>query len=213
MAIEVKICGLKHEAAVEAAVAGGARYLGFVFHPKSPRAITAERAAALRQRVPKTVLCCGLFVDADADAIATTADRAGLDIVQLHGGETPEQARQLRHRTGRPVMKALGIASSDDLVDAGRWAGAADMVLLDAKPPRADALTGGNGRSFDWRLLEGLALPLPWMLAGGLSTGNLAEAIVRSGATRVDVSSGVESAPGVKDPALIAEFLARARAL
>jgi phosphoribosylanthranilate isomerase len=214
MAIDVKICGLKTEAAVAAAAADGAAYVGFVFYPASPRAISPSRAAELGRDLSRIVVRCGLFVDADLVTITETVARANLGVVQLHGAETPSQAAEIRARTGVRVMKALGIAKPSDLDHAGVWANAVDMLLLDAKPPaRPAALPGGNGVPFDWRLLQGFELPMPWMLSGGLTEANLAAAVACTGAGSVDVSSGVETAPGVKDPALIREFLQRARSI
>ena len=214
MSIAAKICGLSSEAAVAAAVAGGARWVGFVFYPPSPRAVSPERAAVLAAMVPPGVLRVGLFVDADDAAIGAVLDRAPLDMLQFHGRESPERVAAAKARFGRPVMKAIAVAAADDLRAAERYEPVADMLLFDAKPPsRADALPGGNGLAFDWQLIAGRRWRLPWMLSGGLTAALLPEAVRVSGATAVDVSTGVERRPGEKDLDKIREFLAVARRL
>lgn len=207
---DVKICGLSQPAHVTAAVQAGARYLGLVFFPKSPRAVTPAEAAALTADVPVGVARVGLFVDPDDALIEATLAEAPLDIIQLHGHETPDRVAALRALTGLPVMKAVGIASADDLPQLTDYGLVADMLLVDAKPAPDAALPGGNGLSFDWRLLQGRRWLRPWMLAGGLTPANVAEAVRLTRAPVVDVSSGVESAPGVKDAALIRDFVAAA---
>lgn len=214
MSVAAKICGLSSEAAVAAAVAGGAAYLGFVFYPPSPRAITAERAARLCAAVPSGVGRVGLFVDADDDAMAAVLAEAPIDLMQFHGGESPERVADAKTRFGRPVMKAIAIAGPEDVLAAARYEEVADLLLFDAKPPRRpDALPGGNGLAFDWALIAGRSWRRPWMLSGGLTSQLLPEAVRISGAAAVDVSSGVESRPGEKDLGRIAAFLATARAL
>lgn len=214
MAIATKICGLASEEAVAAAVEGGAAYLGFVFYPPSPRAVTPARAAALCAAVPAGVRRVGLFVDADDDAIGAALETAPLDLLQFHGRESPARVAAVKARFGRPVIKAIAIAAAEDVPAASRYEDAADLLLFDAKPPRrGDALPGGNGLAFDWRLIAGRAWRLPWMLSGGLTAALLAEAVRVSGARAVDVSSGVERRPGNKDPEKIREFLAVARSL
>jgi phosphoribosylanthranilate isomerase len=214
MSVGVKICGLSTIETVEAAVEGGAAYVGFVFYPKSPRAVTAARAADLARLVPPRVRRCGLFVDADDATIERVLDAVPLDILQLHGREPPERCAALKERFRRPVMKAVGVATAEDLQRAGSWVGAVDWLLFDATPPRTpDALPGGNGLAFDWSLLMGRHWPVPWMLSGGLNAGNLRDALRATHAPAVDVSSGVETSPGIKDPALIREFLATAKTL
>jgi phosphoribosylanthranilate isomerase len=211
MSLAVKICGLSTAETVEAAVEGKATHVGFVFHPRSPRRVTAAQAADLARLVARPVRTCGLFVDADDATIMGTLDRVGLDLLQLHGAETPERCRQLRERTGLPVMKAIGVAGDTDVRLAERWFGAADLLLFDAKPPPVpDALPGGNGIGFDWDLLAGRDFPLPWFLSGGLGPGTVRDAIRRTRAPGIDVSSGVESSPGIKDAHRIREFLAAA---
>ena len=214
MTLAAKICGLSSEAAVEAAVAGGAAYVGFVFYPPSPRAVSPARAGALCARVPASVQRVALFVDADDAAIAAVLDAAPLDILQFHGAESPERVAEVKRRFGRKVMKAISVADAEDVAAASRYEDAADLLLFDAKPPRrAGALPGGNGLVFDWQLIAGTIWRLPWMLSGGLTAALLPEAVRISGAQAVDVSSGVESAPGHKDPDKIRAFLEVARGL
>jgi len=214
MSIRAKICGLSSEAAVAAAVEGSAAYLGFVFYPPSPRAVSPERAAQLCAAVPSGVRRVGLFVDADDAAIAAVLDIVPLDILQFHGRESPERVAAAKAHFDRPVMKAIAIAGPEDVLAASRYENQADMLLFDAKPPRrADALPGGNGLAFDWRLIADVRWRRPWMLSGGLTAELLPEAARISGADAVDVSSGVERRPGDKDPDKIREFLAVARTL
>lgn len=210
MRMRVKICGLRTPATVAAAVDAGAAYLGFVFFPKSPRHVTPAEAAALALPVPPGVAKVGLVVDADDGLLDAITAQVPLDMIQLHGSESPARVQAVRARFGLPVMKAVGIAGPGDLEDLAAQARVADQILVDAKVPKDAALPGGNGLSFDWRLLAGRRWPVPWMLAGGLTAANVGEAAGLTGARQVDVSSGVESAPGVKDPALIRAFLAAA---
>jgi phosphoribosylanthranilate isomerase len=214
MGVAAKICGLSAEVAVSAAVAGGAAYLGFVFYPPSPRAVTSAQAARLCTKVPAGVKRVGLFVDADDDTIQAVLAAAPIDILQFHGHESPDRIAEARRRFGKPVMKAVAIAEIEDLLAASRYEEAADLLLFDAKPPRRpDALPGGNGLAFDWGLIAGRSWRRPWMLSGGLTAELLPEAVRTSGAATVDVSSGVESRPGEKDPGKIRAFLAAAHAL
>ena len=214
MTIAAKICGLSSEVAVAAAVEGGADYLGFVFYPPSPRAVSPGRAAALCAAVPSGVQRVGLFVDADDALIRAVLDAAPIDILQFHGSESPDRVAEIKLRFDRPVMKAIAVAAPEDLPAAARYDEVADMLLFDAKPPRrVDALPGGNGLAFDWRLIAGHHWRRPWMLSGGLTAALLPEAVRISGASTVDVSSGVERRPGDKDPDKIREFLAVARNL
>src|SRR6185436_11216352 len=181
----------------------------FVFYPPSPRAVSPARAAELCAAVPAGVRRVGLFVDADDAAIGAVLEAAPIDILQLHGGETPERIADVKLRFRRPVMKAVAVASPQDVLAAGRYEDEADLLLFDAKPPRrADALPGGNGLAFDWRLIAGRQWRRPWMLSGGLTSALLPEAVRISGAGAVDVSSGVERRPGDKDPEKIRDFLA-----
>lgn len=207
---QVKICGLNDAAGYDAAMQAGADLIGFVFYPPSPRAVTPAQAAALVARGGAAVRV-GLLVDAGDAEIAAILAAVPLDILQLHGAETPARAAQLRQHFGLPVMKALGIAEAADLARLADYAPAVDLFLLDAKPPPGATLPGGNAASFDWGLLTGQAIPRPWLLAGGLTPDNVAAAIARSGAPGVDVSSGVERARGVKDPARIHAFIQAAR--
>lgn len=203
-----KICGINDAAAMQAAAEAGAELVGFVFFPPSPRAVTPAEAAAIAQPGPGKV---GLFVDpTDADVAAVLA-ALPLDIIQLHGEETPARCAAVRARFGLPVMKALGIASAADLDALADYAPVVDRFLLDAKAPPGAPLPGGNAAPFDWTLTAGRIIPRPWLLAGGLTPENVAQAIAASGAPGVDVSSGVERARGVKDPVRIAAFVAAAR--
>lgn len=212
MAVSVKICGLTEAAGLSAAVESGARYVGFVFFPKSPRHVSAEQAAALAVQVPLGIAKVGLFVNPDDAALTAVLDRVPLDLIQLHGDETPARVAEVRALTGLPVMKAVGVAEPADLDQLWDYGLVADMLLIDAKPPKGAELPGGNGLAFDWRLLAGRQILKPWLLAGGLTPDNVHEAIRLTRAPGVDVSSGVESAPGVKDPERIRRFAARATA-
>jgi len=194
---------------VAAAIAGGASHLGFVFYAPSPRALEPAKAAALAASVPAGIVKVGLFVDASDEEIAQTLAAVPLDMLQLHGDETPRRLKDLRRRFAKPVMKALRIASAADIAGADEYLPVVDRLLFDAKPPpeMTGALPGGNALSFDWSLLAGRAWSKPWMLSGGLNTGNLAGAVHATGARTVDVSSGVEDSPGRKNPEKIAAFL------
>ncbi|WP_095590500.1 phosphoribosylanthranilate isomerase [Actibacterium ureilyticum] len=210
--IRVKICGLRDAAQVAAAVDAGAAYVGFVFFPKSPRHIAPEQAAALAAEVPPGVAKVALTVDADDVFLDQLLERVPLDMLQLHGHESPARVAEIRARYGLPVMKAIGIADAVDLDQIDTYAAVADQLLIDAKPPKDATLPGGNGLAFDWRLLAGRKYwTRPWMLAGGLTADNVAEAVRLTGARQVDVSSGVESAPGVKDPDRIRAFVTAAQ--
>ncbi len=212
--IKVKICGLSSPEAVQAAVAAGADFVGFVFFARSPRAVTALQAASLARGVPAGIAKVGLFVDADDAAIADVLAHAGLDYLQLHGAETVERVAQIRARFGLPVIKAVAIAGSADIARAHSYEAVSDILLFDAKPPQTkDALPGGNGLVFDWTLIADQTWTRPWMLSGGLDAGNLAEAVRISGAKMLDVSSGVESAPGIKDVVKIRGFVEAAKHL
>ncbi len=210
MTIDVKICGLTDEAAVIAAVEGGAAMCGFVFFPASPRYVTPVRAGELAKNVPEGVIPVGLVVDADDDLLAAIAATAGIGMFQLHGSETPERTAEIREKFGLPVMKVLPVRESGDVDTAKDYESAADMLMFDAKPPGGASRPGGNARAFDWGLLAGLSLKRSWLLAGGLTVENLGPAVKASGAQAVDVSSGVEDAPGLKNPEKIRAFLAAA---
>jgi phosphoribosylanthranilate isomerase len=207
----VKICGVNDAASFDAAVAAGADMLGFVFYPPSPRAVAPAVAAGLSARAEGGPLRVGLFVDPEDALIEAVLAALPLGLIQLHGAEDPARCAAIRARFGLPVMKALGIAEPADLEMLADYAPVVDRFLLDAKPPPGAALPGGNASAFDWRLTAGRTIPRPWLLAGGLTPETVAEAIRRSGAPGVDVSSGVERARGVKDPARIAAFVAAAR--
>jgi phosphoribosylanthranilate isomerase len=211
MPIEVKICGVNSAEALGWAASAGADFVGFVFFPPSPRAVTPAQAGAISASLAGGPQRVGLFVDPDDATLAATLAEAPLDIIQLHGDETPERVAAVRARFGLPVMKALGIATEADLAAIAGHARVADRLLLDAKPPPGAALPGGNAAPFEWRLARLAPIPVPWLLAGGLTPGNLAEAIAASGAPGVDVSSGVERARGVKDEGLIRAFVRAAR--
>jgi phosphoribosylanthranilate isomerase len=214
MGIAAKICGLASEDAVAAAVEGGAAYLGFVFYPPSPRAVTPPRAARLCAGVPAGVARVGLFVDADDNVIAAVLDAMPLDMLQFHGHESAERVAEARARFGRHIIKAVAIANENDVGAAASYERVADLLLFDAKPPqRPNALPGGNGLAFDWGLIAGRSWRRPWMLSGGLTAEILPEAVRASGAAIVDVSSGVETRPGHKDPDKIRAFLAAVRAV
>jgi phosphoribosylanthranilate isomerase len=215
MSVAAKICGITSPVAVEAAVAGGAGYLGFVFYPPSPRAVTPAIAAALMKQAPASVQTVGVFVDPDDATLAATLETASLDMLQLHGAERPARIEAIKQRFGRTVIKAIKIGAAEDLDAADAFLGVADWLMFDARPPRAraGALPGGNALAFDWQLIAGRAWTLPWFLSGGLTAETVAEAVRITGARHVDVSSGVESAKGIKDPAKIAAFLAAVRTL
>ncbi|KEO56439.1 phosphoribosylanthranilate isomerase [Thioclava pacifica] len=207
-AVRVKICGLRTAEDVAAAVEAGARYLGFVFFPKSPRHLEIATARDLAIEVPPGVAKVALTVNASDTELAAICDAVPLDMLQLHGSESPERVAEIRRRFGLPVMKAVGVAEAADLPKIAEYEAVADQILLDAKAPKGAALPGGNGLAFDWRLIAGRTWEKPWMLAGGLTPENVGEAIRLTGARQVDVSSGVESAPGVKDPDRIRAFFA-----
>ncbi len=205
--IRVKICGLRTAADVAAVAGAGAAYAGFVFFAKSPRHLTIPQARALTLEAPVGLAKVALTVDAEDAFLDALIDQVPLDMLQLHGHETPDRVAEVRARYGLPVMKAVGVAGEGDLAVLQEYSLAADQILIDAKPPKGADLPGGNGLTFDWRLLVGRKWLRPWMLAGGLTPANVAEAARLTGARQVDVSSGVESAPGVKDAALIAAFV------
>ncbi|MGH1368377.1 MAG: phosphoribosylanthranilate isomerase [Maritimibacter sp.] len=206
--IRTKICGLRTAAHVAAAVDAGAAYLGFVFFPKSPRNISIDEAAKLAADVPPGVAKVALVVDADNSLLDAITSRVPLDMLQLHGRETPARVAEIRARYGLPVMKAIGISEASDLAKLDDYLPVSDQILVDAKAPKGSDIPGGNGLAFDWALLEGRHWSKPWMLAGGLTPQNVALAIKLTGARQVDVSSGVESAPGEKNEAAIRAFLA-----
>lgn len=208
--VRVKICGLRSPADLAAVAAAGAAYAGFVFFPKSPRHVTLDQARVAAWAAPPRLAKVALVVDADDALLDAIIAGVPIDMLQLHGRETPGRVAALRARFGLPVMKAVGVAGPEDLAGLSQMFVAADQILIDAKPPKGADLPGGNGATFDWTLLAGRRWPKPWMLAGGLTPDNVAEAVRVTGARQVDVSSGVESAPGVKDHAMIRAFVAAA---
>ncbi|MEO9826950.1 MAG: phosphoribosylanthranilate isomerase [Paracoccaceae bacterium] len=205
--IRVKICGLSTPDTIAAAADAGAAYVGFVFFEKSPRNVSVSRARDLAVDVPLGLAKVALTVNADDAALDQIMASVPLDMIQLHGSETPERVSEVRALTGLPVMKAVGIASAEDVEKLDVFADVADQLLVDAKPAPGGELPGGNGVSFDWRLIANRRWSVPWMLAGGLTPNNVAEAIRLTGARQIDVSSGVESAPGVKSAAEIEAFM------
>ena len=214
MSIDVKICGIRSPEVLEAAVSGGARYVGLNFYPPSPRAVGPMEAAALARMVPTGIRTVGLFVEPDDELLDSILGQVPLDMIQLHGGETPARIAEIKASISSPVMKAIRVAEAADLDPVADYEAVADMLLFDAKPPpNVTALPGGNGVPFDWTILAGRQWSRPWMLSGGLTADNLAESVRTTGATAVDVASGVEDRPGHKDPALVTAFLDRAASL
>ncbi|MEM9843395.1 MAG: phosphoribosylanthranilate isomerase [Pseudomonadota bacterium] len=209
--VKVKICGLTNPAEATAAAEAGADYIGLNFFPKSPRFVDPARAAMVAAAVPDTVSKVALVVNADDETLDELLASVPIDILQLHGTETPERVTDIRARTSLPVMKVLGIATAQDVGQIDRYSDVADQLLIDAKPPPGADRPGGNAVAFDWSLIAGRDWAVPWLLAGGLTVGNVAQAIASTQARQVDVASGVESAPGVKDPDLIRAFIAAAR--
>ena len=209
MTIAIKICGINEPLGLQAAVRGGAQLVGFVFYPPSPRAVSLDVARELIAQTTSGIKKVGLLVNPTDDALKSIA-RLRLDLLQLHGDETPRRMAEIAALTGLPLMKALQVASADDLSAVPDYAPLVVQFLFDAKAPVGALMPGGNATSFDWRILAGRSFPRPWMLAGGLTPANVAEAIRISGATMVDVSSGVEDRPGVKNPDKIAAFCAAA---
>lgn len=210
--MQVKICGIRTPETLAACAALGVDLVGFVFFPPSPRALTPEEAAALSASHAGGPGRVGLFVDADDATLASTLAVVRLDMLQLHGSETPTRCAEIRARFGLPVMKALGVGQASDLDAIADYAPVVDRFLFDAKPAPGDLLPGGNAHAFEWRLLAGRPVPKPWLLAGGLTPDNVAEAIRASGAPGVDVSSGVEARRGDKSITLITRFTTAARA-
>ena len=211
MRVTAKICGINDPEAMRAAISGGASHVGLVFYPPSPRAVKPGEAMALSSVVPERVQKVGLFVNPEDDQIDKTLFVVKLDLLQLHGDETPERVRDLKQRTGKKVMKVIKVSEASDIARAEAYVRIADALMFDAKPPAGmkDALPGGNAVSFDWRILSGHKWPLPWMLAGGLHADNVAEAVALSDAAIVDTSSGVEDTPGRKNVDKIAAFLGK----
>jgi phosphoribosylanthranilate isomerase len=213
MPVRAKICGVSTPAAIAAAIKGGASHVGFVFFVKSPRHVDVERAVELARLVPGDVGRVGLFVDPDPGFLAMTLARVPLDVVQLHGEESPAIAASVASAHNKEVWKAIPVRTRADLAAGSQYRGAVQRLVYDAKPPKGAELPGGNGLRFDWKLLDGHVHSLPWMLSGGLDAANVAEAVGTTMARMVDVSSGVETAPGVKNVDKIAAFLQAVAAL
>ncbi len=207
MKTSVKICGLSDARNVAAAVEGGAAFIGFNFFRRSPRYVSAETAGELVNELPRHVTAVGLFVNPTDAELETVLAHVRLGMIQLHGSETPDRVDKVRLLSGLPVIKALGVASARDIHAAQLYENHADWLLFDAKPPKDATRPGGNAIAFDWTLLKGFTGKTPWLLAGGLTRANVAAAIKSSGARAVDVSSGIETSPGVKSPAKIRAFL------
>ncbi len=213
MTVLVKICGINSVEAADAAVRAGADFGGLVFHPKSPRHLALDAARALAGRMRGRIHLVALVADADDATIAAVLHAIQPTYLQLHGSETPRRTGEIRARFGLPVIKAVAVAEPADFAQVAEYEIAADILLFDAKAPDGEARPGGHGAPFDWQLLRGRSFFRPWLLAGGLSPSNVARAIASADAPGVDVSSGVETAPGVKSAALIAEFVSAARNL
>jgi len=206
---KVKICGLKAVKTIDAAVLAGADYIGFVFYMKSPRALTPELAADLARRIPTGTKIVGLFVNPDNELLEHVTSQVPLDMIQLHGDEDPVRVLEIKSLCHLPVIKAIPVAEPKDIMASLDYRDIADIILFDAKPPQnvVTMLPGGNGIAFDWDILHDIDIPMPWMLSGGLNPYNVTEAIEATDAPMVDVSSGVEVGPGLKDPSLIKEFI------
>ena len=211
MDTKVKICGLTTPDSIAAAAAAGVTYVGYNFFAKSPRYADPDLARSLALETPVGVAKVGLVVNADDEFLDHLTSKVPLDMIQLHGGESPERVAEVRARYGLPVIKAIGIATSEDTKQIDVYGQVADMLLVDAKAPKDAVLPGGNGLPFDWQLVNRKFWPKPWMLAGGLTAQNVGLAVQMTGARQVDTASGVESAPGVKDAKLMAEFIQAAR--
>jgi len=211
MSLDIKICGLKTAAALAAALTGGASHVGFIFFPRSPRNVEPVEAGQLRQASRGRAIAVAVTVDADDHALDRIVAAMQPDMLQLHGSESPERVAAVKARYRLPVMKVLSIRSAADLDAVASYRGIADRLMFDAKPPAGSQLPGGNGVSFDWRLLAGLDADVDYMLSGGLSAANIGQALRLANPPGIDISSGVESAPGVKEPALIEAFFRAVR--
>ncbi|AZO75888.1 MULTISPECIES: phosphoribosylanthranilate isomerase [unclassified Mesorhizobium] len=212
MTLDIKICGLKTDAAMSAALAGGASHVGFIFFAKSPRFIEPADAGRLRQAATGKAKAVAVTVDADDAFLDEIVAKMRPDMLQLHGSETPARVAELKARYGLPVMKVLSVSEAADLERIKPYIGIADRLMFDAKPPKGSQLPGGNGVAFDWRILAGLDAGLDYMLSGGLNAANVGDALRLANPPAIDISSGVESASGVKDPALIEQFFRAVRA-
>lgn len=210
--VNIKICGVTRPADVVACADAGARYIGLNFFPKSPRYVTLDQAAGLAGITPVGMCKVALVVDATDEVLDALTAAVPVDMLQLHGSEPPERVTDIKARYGLPVMKAVGVSDADDLRVLDAYGQVADQLLVDTKPPKGAVLPGGNGLAFDWQLIAHRRWSVPWMLAGGLNASTVAQAMRVTGARQVDLSSAVESAPGVKDAGLIAAFCATALA-
>ena len=209
--VKVKICGLTTSATIQAAIAADTDYIGFVFFAKSPRYVTPQESTELAKLVPDTITKVGLVVDADDVLLDNIMSNGAIDMLQLQGKETPERVAKIKAKTGLPVMKAIGVLERSDLDVLDDYIGIADQLLIDAKPPKRAKLPGGNGLAFDWTILSEVTISAPWMLAGGLTADNVAQALSVTGAAQVDVSSAVEQRLGEKDPSKIRTFIENAK--
>lgn len=207
----MKFCGLTRPEDIVAAAEAGAAYIGFNFFQKSPRYVTPDQAAALARLTPPEIIKVALVVDPTDALLKELVETVPLDLIQLHGAETPARVAEVKERTGLPVMKVLSVAEPSDVARIAAYEIVADQILVDARPPKGAELPGGNGVAFDWRLLDGRSWQTPWMLAGGLTSANVGEAVRVTGATQVDLASGIEAAPGVKDAGLMQAFAAALR--
>ncbi|ESY46441.1 phosphoribosylanthranilate isomerase [Mesorhizobium sp. RSR380A] len=212
MALDIKICGLKTDDATTAALAGGASHVGFIFFARSPRYVEPAAAGRLRQAAIGKALAVAVTVDADDAFLDEIVEKMRPDMLQLHGTETPERVAEVKARYGLPVMKVFSVSEAGDLERLQPFIGVADRFMFDAKPPKGSQLPGGNGVAFDWRILAGLDAGLDYMLSGGLNAANIGDALRSANPPAIDISSGVESGPGVKDPALIEQFFRAVRA-
>ena len=212
MALDIKICGLKTDEAMAAALAGGASHVGFIFFAKSPRYVEPTQAGRLRQAAIGKAKAVAVTVDADDAFLDEIVEKMRPDMLQLHGAETPARVAEVKARYGLPVMKVFSVSEAADLDRLKPFVGIADRFMFDAKPPKGSQLPGGNGVAFDWRILAGLDAGLDYMLSGGLNAANIGDALRSANPPAIDISSGVESAPGVKDPALIEQFFRAVRA-
>jgi len=212
MALDIKICGLKTDEALAAALAGGASHVGFIFFPRSPRYVEPAEAGRLRRTASGKAKTVAVTVDANDAFLDEIVAKMQPDMLQLHGAETPARVAEIKVRYGLPVMKALSVSEPADLERIKPFIGVADRFLFDAKPPKGSELPGGNGIAFDWRVLAGLDAGVDYMLSGGLNAANIGDALRLANPPGIDISSGVESAPGVKDPALIEQFFRAVRA-
>ncbi|MGI9351537.1 MAG: phosphoribosylanthranilate isomerase [Rhizobiaceae bacterium] len=203
----IKICGLSTPEAVDAAIAGGATHMGLIFFEKSPRHVTVYSAAKLSRHAGNRIVKVAVSVDADDTYLDQIVEAVKPDLLQFHGHETPDRLREIKSRYGIPVMKAIAVREADDIEQAKGYIDIADMFLFDAKAPEGSEVPGGNGIAFDWTIMDQWVSDVPYMLSGGLNAGNVHEALKLSGADAIDISSGVETVPGRKDPKLIREFL------